>query len=222
MPLRTSLVRPLPPPSPPPPSGCRTCTSGAPTGAITAGMGDAAKADIAGSPTLQRELAELQARGWKIEVDPGALDSTQTGAVILEDKTIVLRDGNDTLSIAHEVQHAIYENATPPPSLESAEAGTWSRQDFIDRYKRYGTADERLAFGAEATVRSEVLASGGRDIGQPAVFGEAYYDDHYTKLARQIHNDKFGIPAGETANGFDMNAFLAVPAPPPPATATPH
>ncbi len=139
------------------------------------------KEDVAKSPSLQRDLADLQDKGWKVETG----DGDGAGGTNSATKTIRLTDGADTSTLAHEVQHAEnFENGR----FQTPEFGTMSRSEYVNAATSASIADERSAFDNQNLVKGEILGNGGRYIGQDRVF-DARYDAKYTAY----YNNAYGL-----------------------------
>ncbi len=146
---------------------------------MTAKLDPQLKADVEKSPELQKDLAELNDKGWTVREDP-SLKPPTAGVTNSATKEITLASGSDTGTLAHEVQHALNSESGQyqPPQI-----GSMSRSDFVSAATQASVQDERSAFGNQNLVRSEILANGGRDIGPVRSFGSLYqdaYTSYYT------------------------------------------
>jgi type VI secretion system secreted protein VgrG len=125
----------------------------APKSSIKSGLGEKVDALIEKSPTLKKDLKDLQDDGWTVKNgDPGKGSYADRAS-----KTIVL-DGNlqndpnalvQTLS--HEVGHAQYPYV----------ADMSSRANYVNG----ALADEGAATLKNIEVQREIMANGGPDIG---------------------------------------------------------
>lgn len=121
------------------------------------------------SPTLQNQLQELEQEGWMVvEGAPGRGSYADA-----ENKVLVIEGGDTAVSqasgIAHEVGHARYgEKPYHAPTDEM------TRQEYIDANVRESLLDEGSAQLNSATVRDEIQANGGPDIGIPGSQTEDY------------------------------------------------
>jgi type VI secretion system secreted protein VgrG len=171
-------------------AGAAGAAGGAGAGAaVTTGLGADVDALAAKSPSLQKDLAQLQKDGWKIEYGPPGGGSTANRGT----KTILI-DGNEkgnptavTQSLAHEVGHATYPYK---PDVSSKDA-----------YVKGALADEGAATLNNIKVQREILANGGPDIGiagNPAnqagynAAYDQYLKDGDAKKARDAMGATFG------------------------------
>ena len=160
-----------------------------PKGGPKTGLGKGVDGVAAKSPTLQKDLADLQKDGWNIEYGPKGGGSSANRAT----KTIVL-DGNlqsnpnaATQVLSHEVGHAKYPYTADMSSKASYVNGT--------------LADEGAATMKNIQVQREITAAGGPDIGiagnsaNHASYNNAYNQylkDGNAAAARQSIGTTFG------------------------------
>lgn len=112
------------------------------------------------SPTLEKQLKEIEKDGWKIKLGKeggGSYANRQT-------KTIVIAKGKtpegNVGTIAHEVGHARYK---PPAQVRFGEAVDGA--DYVSRNVDIHLHDEAHAKWNSAVVRDEILENTGTDIG---------------------------------------------------------
>jgi Flp pilus assembly pilin Flp len=156
-------------PAPPKPPGPSPKASNPVTG-----LGEKVDTIVGKSPSLVRDVEELQAAGWQFEYGkPGA------GSVTLRRSSKVVVDpgpGRTPESIArtfaHEVGHAEYtpEPGVPPSGL--------TKEEFVRTNTDKLLADEGAATLSNARARDEIRAKGGPDIGisgtQPKAYAAVY------------------------------------------------
>jgi type VI secretion system secreted protein VgrG len=110
---------------------------------------------VSKSPTLQNDLNQLKAGGWKIQYGPagGGSDSAKSAVPprITLDQNLSSDPKSMVQTLAHEVGHA--KNAAPVDYSSKA------------NYVKYRLADEGAATLNNIAVRKEILANGGADIG---------------------------------------------------------
>lgn len=163
---------------------------------VVTGLRDDVDKLVAKSPSLQKDLQQLDKEKWTIEYGP-----VGGGSTVNRDKKIISIDGAEkgcpaaaTQSLAHEVGHATYPNM-PDYSSKSA---------YVDG----ALADEGAATMNNIKVQREILSKGGPDIQiagnstNHATYNSAY--DRFLKdgdaaAARKTIGEKFGL-GGMTSN----------------------
>lgn len=117
---------------------------------VVTGLGDDVDKLVAMSPSLQKDLQQLDKEKWTIEYGP-----VGGGSTVDRDKKIISIDGAEkgcpaaaTQSLAHEVGHATYPNM-PDYSSKSA---------YVDG----ALADEGAATMNNIKVQREILSKGAR------------------------------------------------------------
>jgi type VI secretion system secreted protein VgrG len=157
--------------------------------AVKSGLGDDVDKLAANSPTLQKQLAELQKDGWKIQYGPAGGGSTANR----DTKTITI-DGNQkgdasasVQSLAHEAGHAKY----PYVADESSR----------DKYVKGALADEGAATLNNIKVQREIKdATGGKsDIG---IAGNPANQKDYNAAYDQFQKDGDEAKARDTIGGI--------------------
>jgi hypothetical protein len=154
---------------------------------ITEKLDPKLQADVEKSPSLQRDLADLQDKGWTVRQDPSMTPPT-TGLTNPTTKEITLASDSDTSSLAHEVQHAEnFENGR----FQAPAIGDMSRSDYVSAATQASVADERSAFDYQNQVKGEILENGGRYIGPTRNFDTIYrdaYTDYYTTQYGKVYD----------------------------------
>jgi type VI secretion system secreted protein VgrG len=140
--------------------------------AYKSGLGDKADKIINQSPTLKKNLEQLQKNGWTVKVgDAGK------GTFADRDKKTITVDANDkdkpaTLaqSLAHETGHALYEKDpyVPPTGL--------TKEDYVSKNVNASLKDEGEATMMNMQVRDEIKKNGGPDIGIAGTQGKKYQE----------------------------------------------
>jgi type VI secretion system secreted protein VgrG len=133
---------------------------GGAAGAAT-GLGGDVDAIAALSPTLEANIAALQAAGWTIKYGPAGKGSYTDRAA-----KVIYVDSNDkgnpeqvVQTLAHESGHARY---TPDPYVPPAGL---TRDQFVQRNADRSLKDEGEATLTNVRVRQEIQSNGGPDIG---------------------------------------------------------
>jgi len=127
---------------------------------VTSGLGSDVDKIIEKSPTLEKKVEELQAKGWKIEYGPASKGSYTDKA---KKKIVVNPNPKDPARVvqqlSHEAGHATYEEDpyVPPTGLTK------------EQYAKANTARHLKSEGeatlVNAEVREEIKKNGGPDIG---------------------------------------------------------
>lgn len=159
------------------------------------------------SPHLQSQLQQLEDDGWLIiEGRPGG-GSYADG----ENKFIVIEEDSNpneqANGIAHEAGHARYgEQPYHSPTDDM------TRQEYIDLNVREDLLNEGSAQLNSATVRAEVLANGGPDIGIPGTQTEDYQAVYEQYQEGNISRDEAvsqmaDLMANEVTSGEDGKPY---------------
>ncbi|MBI4704939.1 MAG: type VI secretion system tip protein VgrG [Deltaproteobacteria bacterium] len=173
-----------PAPGAPGDAAAGTAASGAGPGApaaggaagVSTGLGNDVDALASKSPSLTKDMQDLQKDGWKVQYGTAGKGSyADRGS-----KTIVVDEnekGNPaalTQTLAHEAGHAKYGEQPYVPH-----AGM-SKADYVQRNTDRHLDDEGAATIANARARQEILDAGGQDIGVAGAGQKGYvgtYDD---------------------------------------------
>jgi type VI secretion system secreted protein VgrG len=153
--------------------------------------GDPVKLDddmLKKSPTLSKQLEQLQKDGWKIEYgDSGKGSFANKGSKkITIDPNNAASPENLTQTVSHEVGHALY----------TGKPDTSSKKAYVDSQ----LADEGAATLNNVKVRREILKNGGKDIGIAGTKGKEYdavYDDYLKDGDEGKARDKIGQIFGD-------------------------
>jgi|GEM_PF-2610547 len=121
-------------------------------GDIKTGLGEGVEELVAMSPTLQRDIKQLEKEGWTVQFGPengGSHCNNVTRTIVIDankkgDPTAI------TATLAHEVGHALYSEK---PNFSTKEA-----------YLNYMFSNEGAAELKRIAVQREILAKGGPDI----------------------------------------------------------
>lgn len=160
--------------------------------------GDTVKIDeqtLKNSPTLSKQLEQLQKDGWSIKYGESGKGSFAT-----EDKNITI-DPNMasspellTQTVAHEVGHAMYKGV-PDQS---------SKKAYVDSM----LADEGAATLNNIKVQREIKKNGGKDIGIAGTQGKKYdkaYDDYEKDDDEAKAREKIGKIFGDGEKTSNTN-----------------
>ena len=145
---------------------------------LSTGLGHDVDQLAENSPTLKRNLADLQEHGWRIKYGPSGKGSYtwRSRKEIVIDKDC---QGNASLTVqtlAHESGHAKYTR----DSYVAADGKT--RKDYVDANAQVDLKDEGEATITNIEVRNEIKENGGPDIGIAGA-QSAKYDDAYQNAA---------------------------------------
>jgi hypothetical protein len=195
--------------------------------AMTKDLGPVLKHDIAKSPTMQNELAQLHDEGWTVKVDNSLYNA---GYSNFASKQIVIgpqdASGDNGWGFAHEVGHAMYHESGgfSLPSMDGTTKGQWVSGAISSQMK-----DEGEATFNQYQFRNEVLTNSGRDVGGLGPTYDSIYDDYqaghitqdqaatqmgnqYRNMATSVTEENYGRFYGDA----DANAWDAAHPPPPP------
>ncbi|WP_051711121.1 hypothetical protein [Andreprevotia chitinilytica] len=150
-------------------------------GPFQSGLGRSVDEIVAKSPTLQRQMAELQAQDWRIDfhAGPGSVTDTVNQRILIQ-RSLQPDSRAVAQVLAHELGHASYPAHIDRTSTESC------MQSYLD--------NEGLATLNNLRARREILRNDGPDIGiagsQTARY-EAEFDEYersgdMNQAARQI------------------------------------
>jgi WXG100 family type VII secretion target len=152
------------------------------------------------SPTLTRQLEQLERDGWTIQYGtPGGGSVTDQSS-----KTITI-DPSDSVavqvgSVAHEGAHALYGE---PPYHAPTDAMT--KNQYIQQNVDEQLKGEGNSMLNEATVQSEVKAAGGPDTGisgtQSATYSQLYRDYQAGTITRDQAIQRMGDAVGRDTTG---------------------
>jgi WXG100 family type VII secretion target len=128
------------------------------TDRILSGFSPEVRALVHQSPTLEGQMARLEDGGWRFrQIAGGSVTDRQHNSINIQQG----RPAEDIVrSIAHETGHALGNEPPYHPPTD-----TMTRQEYIDANVREKLLDEGGAQLNGATVRGEILANGGADIG---------------------------------------------------------
>jgi type VI secretion system secreted protein VgrG len=172
-----------------------TILKGAPTVFVGGGpastLGKPADDLIAKSATLTKNLNELEADGWKVEIgkEGGGSYTDRGSKTIVLDPSQVASPEQMVQTLAHESGHAKYtiEPEVPMTGL--------TKQQYVDANTNRELKDEGEATLTNAKVREEIQKNGGPDIGIAG--NQAKYDEIYKKYPDPADRDKARQEVGD-------------------------
>jgi hypothetical protein len=142
-----------------------------------------AKNVIDKSPTLQKQLKDLQNKGWKIEYNESGKGSylDKKNKKIVVDKT----GGSSaiTRTLSHEKGHALYkaDPYVPPTGL--------AKEEYVGKNVKRHLKDEGEATLSNIEIRDEILSNGGPDIGISGT-KKSQYEKIYEEYKETGNRDK--------------------------------
>ena len=148
-----------------------------------------AKKIIDKSPTLKKQLNDLENKGWKIEYNESGKGSylDKKNKRIVVDK---IGDSNDiTRTLSHEKGHAFYKDDpyVPPSGL--------SKEEYVNKNVKRHLKDEGEATLSNMEVRGEILSNGGPDIGVSGTKKDQYekiFEEYKVSGDREKAREKIG------------------------------
>lgn len=142
--------------------------TGQPT--VATGLGADVDALVNLSPTLAKQVEQLQKDGWSIQYGPaggGSYANRREKRIVIDSN----ERGNAALvsqTIAHEAGHAMYTLPAEVP-MEGR-----SRQEYVEANVQRHLRDEAEATMNNMKVRDEILLGGGPDIGVAGANAKQY------------------------------------------------
>jgi type VI secretion system secreted protein VgrG len=143
---------------------------------VVTGLGEEVDKIVNQSPTLQKHIRELQARGWKIEFGSAGVGGIgKDDDVIFIDPSLKKRPDQMAAVLAHEVGHARHPVADVPRE-------GLSREEYMRRRVDAYLDSEGAAALETVRYQEEVRANGGNlDIA-------GFHDDAYREIYDQLQS----------------------------------